>query len=267
MRHNVSPVRHGVITGYDPKPGVSVSTLAYEYAADHRVPEHAHGSDQLIHAVRGVMEVSVGQSYWLIPPNFAIWVPARTMHRIRMAGAVSMRTVYLRRDLAARSADACMVLHVSPLLRELIVETVRIGHLRTRNRLHCALRDLLIAQLSNASPIPTCVTLPREARALAVANAFLANAARAPALHDLCTQVGVSVRTIERVFRKDVGMDFESWKRQVRLMKGAELLARGRPVKEVAFEVGYRQPSAFVQMFRRTLGTTPKAWASALERE
>jgi len=32
----------------------------------------------------------------------------------------------------------------------------------------------------------------------------------------------------------------------------------------VAFEIGYRQPSAFVQMFRSTLGATPKAWISAL---
>jgi AraC-like DNA-binding protein len=50
----------------------------------------------------------------------------------------------------------------------------------------------------------------------------------------------------------------------VRLMKAIELLVEGCPVKEVAFEVGYRQPSAFVEMFRQTLGATPKAWVSAL---
>ena len=55
-------------------------------------------------------------------------------------------------------------------------------------------------------------------------------------------------------------MDFESWRRQVRLMKGIELLVAGRSVKEVAYAVGYRQASAFVQLFRKTMGTTPKAW-------
>src|ERR1022692_2760977 len=95
MRHNISLMRQGYIEYYDPKPGTSISTLAYEYAPAFRVPEHAHGADQVIYATRGVMEVgadqviyatrgvmevSAGQSFWLIPPQFAIWIPARTMH-------------------------------------------------------------------------------------------------------------------------------------------------------------------------------------------
>jgi AraC-like DNA-binding protein len=251
-----------LLTEYDPKPGVSISTLAWDYPAGYLVPEHAHGSDQLIYATRGVMELSVGQSFWLIPPHFALWIPARTAHRIRMPAAVAMRTLYLRRRLAPGLPDACTVMHVTPLLRELIVEAVRAGQLRNGNRMHRALRDLLVAQLRTATPIPTGVTLPRDRRALAVAQALLADPARGTALHALCARAGASVRTIERAFRKEVGMDFESWRRQIRLMKGIELLVEGRSVKEVAFEVGYRQPSAFVQMFRKTMGTTPKAWAT-----
>ena len=39
------------------------------------------------------------------------------------------------------------MLYISPLFRELVVEAVRIGQLRSRNRLHCALRDLILSQL------------------------------------------------------------------------------------------------------------------------
>jgi AraC-like DNA-binding protein len=49
------------------------------------------------------------------------------------------------------------------------------------------------------------------------------------------------------------------------LTKAVELLVSGYSIKEVAGKVGYCQPSAFVEMFRRTFGTTPKAWISALE--
>jgi len=61
-------------------------------------------------------------------------------------------------------------------------------------------------------------------------------------------------------------LSFESWRKQFRLMKAIELLVEGDSVKQVAFAVGYRQPSSFVEMFRRTLGTTPKAWTSALKK-
>jgi len=267
LRHNIWLLRHGeILTEFDPKRGVSIASLAYEYPRGFRVPEHAHGSDQLIYAIRGAMEVSAGQSVWLIPPHFALWIPARTHHRIYMPGPVSMRTLYVRPGLASPFSRGCVVLHVTPFLRELIVEAVRIGQLRTRHRHECALRDLLILHLKTASPMPTFVTLPKEHRALAVAEAVMANPAHLKPLAALCASVGVSVRTIERVFRKDVGTDFESWRRQVRLMKAVELLVSGCSIKEVAFAIGYRQSSAFVEMFRRTFGTTPKAWISALEK-
>jgi len=256
-------MRHGLITGYDPKPGVSISTLAYEYPPGFIVPDHAHGSDQVIYATRGVMEVCAGQSLWLTPPHLAVWIPARTQHRIRMPGAVSMRTLYLRRGLIPRAPAVCGVLHVSPLLRELILEAIRIGELRTKDPLHCALRDLIVAQLRRASPVPMSIMLPKDARALGVAQAAIANQAKAPSLDALCRRVGVSVRTIERTFQREVGLNFETWRKQVRMMKAIELLVEGHAVKEVASEVGYRQSSTFVQLFRETLGVTPKAWVSA----
>jgi AraC-like DNA-binding protein/mannose-6-phosphate isomerase-like protein (cupin superfamily) len=259
-------LRHrDVLTEFDPKRGVAVATLAYEYPSKFEVSDHAHGSDQLIYAVSGIMEVFAGQSAWLIPPHFALWIPARTRHRIHMPGLVSMRTLYLRAGLTARSERHCAVLHVTPLLRELIVETVRVRQLRARNHYECALRDLLIAHLRKASPMPTFVTLPREARALAVAQAILRNPAASKTMAALCAETGVSVRTIERVFRDEMGINFESWRRQVKLTKAVELLVAGLSIKEVAYKVGYCQSSAFVEMFRRTFGTTPKAWISALE--
>jgi len=253
-----------MVNQYDPRPGVMISTLAYEYPATYNVPEHAHNSDQLIYATRGVMEVAAGQSLWLTPPHLALWIPARTKHRIRMSGAVSMRTLYLRRGLVPRAPEVCTVLYVSPLFRELVLEAVRIGQLQMKNYLHCGLRDLIIFELQNAAPVPMSVALPEDSRALGVAQSFMANQADAPSLDELCRRVGVSVRTIQRAFRKEVGTSFEFWRRQARLMKGIELLVEGRSVKAIAAEVGHRQTSAFVGLFRQTFGMTPKAWASAL---
>lgn len=266
LRHNISLMRQTrVLKEFDPKRGFSVATLAYEYPSCFQVPEHAHGSDQLIYAISGILEVSSDQSVWLIPPQFALWIPARTRHRIQMPGPVSMRTLYLRVELTARLQPQCAVLHVTALFRELILETVRVGQLRMRDRYECALRDLLITQIQRATPVPTSVTLPREEKAFAVAQAILRNPAELKTMATLCAKAGVGVRTVERTFRREIGTSFESWRRQVRLMKAVELLVSGCSIKEVAYRVGYCQSSAFVEMFRRTLGTTPKAWISALK--
>ena len=128
LRHNVSIMRQpSFVREFDPKRGVSITTLAYEYPAEFRVPEHAHGADQLIYGICGVMEVVSGSSMWLVPPTFAIWVPAETPHQIHMPRPVSMRTLYFQPGLVHTPPLGSAVLHVTPLLRELILETVRIG--------------------------------------------------------------------------------------------------------------------------------------------
>src|SRR5262249_31976629 len=162
-------MRQSIVKENDPTRGVSISTLAREYPRGSHVPQHAHGSDQLIYASRGVMQVTSDRRLWVIPPHFGLWIPARTAHQIRMPECVSMRTLYLRPFLADLGTT-CSVLHIGPFLRELIVEIVRVGKLRTRNHLECALRDLLIDQLRQASSAPTGVVLPRDDRALAAST-------------------------------------------------------------------------------------------------
>jgi AraC-like DNA-binding protein/mannose-6-phosphate isomerase-like protein (cupin superfamily) len=254
MRH-APPIRD-----FDPGRGASIATLAYEYPAGFLVSEHAHGSDQLIYATRGIMEVHSDQSMWLIPPSFALWVPARTQHRIRMPTAVSMRTLYIRAGLVRRTDSRCAALSVNPLLRELVIETVRIGKLRLSNPEHCALRDLTALHIAHATPIPTETRMPRDFRALSVATKILDSLTESPSLQAVCYEVGVSTRTLQRLFTKEIGINADSWRHQVRLNRAVELLVSGSSVKQVAFSVGYNQPSAFVAAFRRTFGVTPKIW-------
>ena len=248
----------------EPGAGVSISSLAYDYPPSCVVPEHAHGSDQLIYATRGVMEVTVKQSFWLIPPQFALWVPANTRHKIRMSGAVSMRTLYLRPGTADQMPNHCAVLHVTPLLRELIVEAVRLGRLRSRVALHTALKAVIVANLHTAITVPIRLAIPEDRRGAAVAAAAIADPVNNRSFKALCDKAGASTRTIERIFQRQVGTSFETWRRQARLMKAIELLVAGYSVKETAYRVGYRQTGAFVTMFRDTLGKTPKAWISGV---
>jgi AraC-like DNA-binding protein len=259
-------MRHRISTALDPKRGVAIATLAEGYCAGSEISTHAHRSDQLIYATHGIMEITAANRIWLTPPHLAVWIPSGTLHRKRMKGAVSMRTLYLRRGLALPPPAhvGCRVLYVSPLLRELIIESVHIGQLRSGNRLQCALRDLVVSQLQAATTFPMFVTMPTDPRALRVAKPFIEDPAESRTLRVRCKEAGVGVRTLERVFEKNVGISFGAWRRQVRLMKAIELLVEGRSVKEASARVGYQQPSAFVEMFRRSLGTTPRAWSFGL---
>jgi len=149
----------------------------------------------------------------------------------------------------------CRVLHIGSFMRELIFAVMRAGRLRYNNQVESALRVLLVAELRCADPVPTHVVLPRDPRAQKVARRVLANPALRLPQTELCQFAGVSVRTLERIFQREVGLDFESWRRQVRLVRAIELLVEGRSVKETAFLVGYQQPGAFVSLFKANFAT------------
>jgi transcriptional regulator GlxA family with amidase domain len=163
-----------------------------------------------------------------------------------------------------RRSPTCAVLHVSSLLHELVLEAVRLRELRASDALHRSLRDLIASQLRSAPEVPISVRLPTDQGALRFSQNFISTLDNSTLLTEACRVAGVGIRTMERIFQNEVGMSLESWRRQVRLMKTVELLVEGCPVKRVAAEVGYRQPSAFIELFRDTLGVTPRVWAASL---
>jgi methylphosphotriester-DNA--protein-cysteine methyltransferase len=55
-------------------------------------------------------------------------------------------------------------------------------------------------------------------------------------------------------------MSFGRWRQQARLFVALEMLAQGKSVTETAVAVGYDSVSAFIEMFRKMLGTTPQIY-------
>ena len=90
-----------------------VAAMAKDFADGHHIAPHSHERAQLIFAADGVMLVSTDEGSWAVPPQRAVWMPAGVTHEIRMAGAVAMRTLYVRADAAARLPARVLVIAVS----------------------------------------------------------------------------------------------------------------------------------------------------------
>jgi len=61
-------------------------------------------------------------------------------------------------------------------------------------------------------------------------------------------------------FSAEAGMSFGRWRQQARLFAALEMLAQGESVTEAAVAVGYDSVSAFIEMFRKMLGTMPQMY-------
>lgn len=218
--------------------------------------------DRLVYASRGAMRVSTTEGEWMVPPHRAAWVPAGVRHRVQMKGRVSLRTLYFRTDVSSALPRECRAVNVSPLVRELVLHVTRRAAFepRLRSGAASACITLLLDQLLAIEVVPLQLPQPRDPRALAAAHVLRAAGGTRRSLASIGRSAGASARTLQRLFAAETGLTFEKWRQRARLIRAIELLGEGRKVTAVAADVGYESPSAFIAMFRRELGSTPRAY-------
>jgi len=197
---------------------------------------------------------------WVVPPRRAVWIPAKTPHNITMSGPVSMRTLYLRARLAQQLPRNCCVVNVSPLLQELILHACQFPRMNRKSRVHSHLIDLILDQLDAVQAIPLQLPTPVDSRAQRVAEILQEDSGEIRSLAAACRQAGASKRTIERIFERETNLSLGKWRQQLRLLRSLQLLAAGEKITSAALEAGYSTPSAFIAMFRKALGTTPRRY-------
>jgi AraC-like DNA-binding protein len=241
----------------DRESGLVVRALSLGFASRSRLELHQHDWAQLIYAAHGALAVETASKHWVVPPHRCLWVPAGVTHSVEPIGETAMRTLYLRPDVATAIPGEIRVRDVSPLLRELILEVTLLGMLDEAVDYQAALSRVLLGLIDQARTLHLDLPLPQDPRARRVVQRVLhALDGKAP-LAELVRGTGASPRTIERIFRAETGLSFGRWRQQARLHHAARRLSEGSDVTTVASDCGYESVSAFVAMFKRSLGTTP----------
>jgi AraC-like DNA-binding protein len=238
--------------------GYQIRSLATTYRGGTTLDHHDHEWAQLVYGVRGVMTVRVSDGSWVVPAHRAVWVPSLTDHTIEMLGIVAMRTLYIDPELCDGLPRRCQTIDVPPLLRELILEVVRLGMLHREIPEHARLIGVTIDRLRSIEAAPLRLPWPTHPRLRKLAEAMQLAPAKQWTLEQAAKHSHVSSRTIERLFVDETELTFSRWCLRLRMLHALRLLASGESVTSVALSVGYQGMSAFIAAFKRELGVTPR---------
>ncbi len=234
-----------------------VAGYSHDYSSAHQTGLHRHPRAQLLFATAGVMRVTTEAALYTVPPGTGLWVPADTLHGVRMDGAVRMRALFLRSDAAASGPADTTVIAVSPLLRELILTVCGepvVWDAQGPIRLVVA---LVLHEIARAGTHPLGLPACRDPRLVRATVALVENPADPRNLDDYAAAAGASIRTLARLFRAETGMSFQQWRRQLRMTEALARIAQGTAPGRVARSVGYASLPAFGAAFRKMFGTTP----------
>jgi len=221
-----------------------------------RTPDFSHDRHQLISVSSGALAISSRDARWIVPTGHAAWIPARTRCSLEPAGATQATVLYIKPEVVRWMEPACQVLAIPAFLAAIVEHMVGIEWLPS-DRSGRRLAGVLADQIATAGRVDLRLPSPRHARTMQVSELLMADPSDTPSLDALGHELSVSARTLARHFVADTGLTLGQWRLQFRLTHALTLVASGRAVKDVAFEVGYESPSAFVAAFKRALGTTP----------
>ena len=196
--------------------------------------EHSHPRGQLIYAGKGVMRVVCGDSVWVVPPTQAVWTPSGVPHTVKFPGEVSLRNIFVDPSALDGLPGRCVVIEVTPLLRELILKMSAFGCDYEEGGREWRLVQTLLDELRLAKASKLELPMGRDPRLQRVVEALLEDPSDKRPLEGWERLGGASSRTLARLFERETGLNFGAWRRRLLLMEALERIGSGSNVSETA---------------------------------
>ncbi len=224
---------------------------------------HVHpGWGELLFVATGSIVLCTGAGNFLGQGFRATWVPPGLRHEWYMPENSWNRSLFLDASLFADAPRfrQCHGLELTPLLRELIfaVDDLKPDFASEEGRrIGLVLMDRLKASKEVGAPL----LMPCEHRLVELCAAALAEPDTPVRLADWSRHIGMSEKTLARLFIRQTGQTFGRWLQTMRLQHAMTEIEQGQSVTTVALNCGYNSVSAFISAFKKHFGSTPGAIA------
>lgn len=234
-----------------------VIALGRAYPDGFVIGTHRHRRGQLISSASGVIVLGTHTGTWVMPPERGLWIPPATDHNVRMVGAVSMQSLYLAPDAAAQMPAHCEVLGISPFMRSLMTEALKLPLEYDPDGRAGSLMSLIRHEMRLLPVLPLSLPYPAHDGLARRCRRFVKRPNVHDTIEDWSRELAMSRRAFTRLFRRETGLSFVEWRQQACLLLAMPRLVGGEPVTSVALDLGYENPAAFTIMFKRAFGAPP----------
>jgi AraC-like DNA-binding protein len=235
---------------------LAAATNRFDRAVPGELGWHVHERGQFTLVESGISNLRTELGTWIVPPRRLSWVPAGVRHASRSNAPVKGWVVHAPVEFAKVLPARVCVLRASALMIAALERLTRLpaGEARVRTLLW----RVIAAEVRDAQPEEFEVPMPTRPAMRKAVQSLLQTPSLADDLNALAARSRMSRRSFTRHFHAKTGMSFANWKRTVIAHRAIERIAGGARVSAVAFESGYESVSAFIAMFRRKYGKSPR---------
>ncbi len=218
---------------------------------------HCHSWGQMILVDSGVITLEIEGERFISPPGFAIWIPPFAKHTCYSQSDARFRSINIR-ELESQKLP-----HIASLLTLSDIALSIINHF-FKNKIYLPTSDtdfrksqVFLDELEDAMVGHTYLPYSEHRLLKPILTKLEQNPAIRLTLKEWAEMVFTTERTLARYFQKELGMSFSEWCARLRFIYATSLLENGDTVEEIAFSVGYRSASSFINMFQGLAGMPP----------
>ncbi|WP_253273701.1 AraC family transcriptional regulator [Collimonas arenae] len=240
--------------------GPSVIAMVCRSADLRDTPRHSHARGQLIAANSGLLTIDTDTERLVVPPSHAVWVPSGRLHSLRSHGPFDGWSVYVSPSADVVLPGQALVMRISFLLRAAVLRAAGWSDTLMPDAAQARVLSVILDEIAGLPRERLALPLPSERRLKKIAQAIADDPADSRTLPQWAEWAAIAPRTLTRRFAAETGMPFSEWRQRARLMRALELLSAGQSVTSIAIDLGYDSLSAFIAMFRRTMGVSPSKY-------
>lgn len=210
----------------------------------------------------GLLLVTGSDGNWIVSPSRAVWLVPEGRHEIRAIGNVRLKSFGFEPDSTGDLPKESFEMHVNDLFRHVMRSLVRYANNSEFSQKTVLLIELMLEKIINQVPAPVKLPLPKDPRLVEICTNIQLNPDDMTSLRDYASRLDCTERTLHRLFLRETGISFTTWRHQAKLRVALEWLAQGRPIVDIAMDLGYQNQGAFSTMFRKYFGMAPSQYVA-----
>ncbi len=219
-------------------------------------PLHGHAWGEFIYAFNGMMEVKIGQIDYITPPLYGIWLPPNVQHSGLNRTDISHATFYIHESLCVGLANQPGILLTNPLVSSLL-QHLKQYPTEVSSGEHQRLLYVLLDQLKQAQVMGSYLPHSQHPQLRHILDYLHQHPEDNSTLQHLAARHHLTERTLARYCQKELRMSLNEWRQRLKVINAMSMLKQQISVENIAFDLGYANASAFIQMFKRWMGYTP----------
>jgi len=250
--------------------------LLHAYYVQHAYPRHSHDYYVLSLIERGRQSFTHKGTKHSTPPGGLILINPGAVHTGEAADAqgFELRAIYPSPSVMENAVYEMTGRRALPFFKEVLVDhrwaTNNISSLHKaildgasllecESRIYWVMTQLIKRYADFGSSEGH---LGKEKRAIRMVRNFIdEHFAETVTLNRLAQHVSLSPYYLLRAFRAEVGMPPYEYLESVRIRHTQQLIRAGKPLAEVAAEVGFSSQSHMTRQFKKIIGVTPGQYA------